>query len=86
MSGCHWSWVNIYGDISRYIKCLNFDYGNKNSTISDKNLLKARKLNCGDESNPCDVYNSMIDPSSMVEFANGAFKFFHINVPEKIHV
>lgn len=48
--------------------------------------MKSRKLNCGDKSNPCDVYNSTIDPSSMVEFSNGAFKFFHSNIPSVIHL
>lgn len=48
--------------------------------------MKCRKLNCGGKSNPCDSYDPTIDPSSMVEFANGVFKFFHINVAEVVYV
>lgn len=54
--------------------------------ISDKNELLLRKVICGGESNPCDEYDANIDPRSMVEFANAAFRVFHANVPSNVYL
>lgn len=45
--------------------------------ITGKKLCKSYKLICGDESNPCDEYDTNIDPGATVEVSHNAFRVFH---------
>ncbi|XP_055302477.1 peroxidase-like [Sitodiplosis mosellana] len=47
-----------------------------------KRVCELRKLKCGGKTKiACDKYDSRIDPSTSVEFAHAAFRFFHRIIP-----
>lgn len=53
--------------------------------ILGADLIKQYKLNCLNYSN-CEKYDETVDPSTFIEYSSNAFRWYHTNVPDFIHL